>query len=93
MTSPMRRNRRHAVHDNQDRPLPPVPQPDFIPQAGPIPQPLAWQPPPHFPYQPLPVAQYPELPRNAIAHVLHAHRPPVDYNAHLNEQMNAAGNN
>jgi hypothetical protein len=45
MTSPMRCNCRHAVHDNQDRPLPPVPQPDLIPQAGPIPQPLAWQPP------------------------------------------------
>jgi len=98
MTSPTRRNRRHTAYANQDRLPPPVPQPNFMPaielQAGPVPQPFAWQPPPHFPHAPLPVAQYPGLPRNAIAHVLHAHRPPpVDYNARLNEQMNAAGNN
>ncbi|KAG2344603.1 hypothetical protein BDR05DRAFT_998992 [Suillus weaverae] len=36
----------------------------------------------------------PGLPCNAIAHVQRAHAlPPVDYNAHLNEQMNAAQNN
>ncbi|KAG2151626.1 uncharacterized protein EDB93DRAFT_1249272 [Suillus bovinus] len=70
MTSPTRRNRRHAAHD---RPAP--------------------HPPPHFPYEPLPVGQYPGLPRNAIAHVQRAHQhPPVDYNACLNEQMNAAHN-
>ncbi|KAG1893626.1 uncharacterized protein F5891DRAFT_985686 [Suillus fuscotomentosus] len=64
------------------------------PQAGPVLRPFAWQPPPHFPYQPLPVERYPGLPRNAIAHVERAHHlPPVDYNARLNEQMNAAGNN
>jgi hypothetical protein len=50
MTSPIRHNCQHAVHDNQDMPLPPVPEPDFTPQAGPIPQPLAWHPPPRFPY-------------------------------------------
>ncbi|KAG2337691.1 hypothetical protein BDR05DRAFT_1004860 [Suillus weaverae] len=98
MTSPARRNRRHATHNNEDIPPPAVPQPNFvpanIPQAGPIPRPFAWQPPPNFPHQPLPVGQYPGLPRNAIAHVQRAHAlPPVDYNAHLNEQMNAAQNN
>ncbi|KAG2047595.1 hypothetical protein BDR06DRAFT_1013749 [Suillus hirtellus] len=97
MTSPTRRNHRRAAHDNQDRPLPPAPQPNFmpanVPQAGPIPQPFAWQPPPHFPYEPLPVGQYPGLPRNAIAHVQRAHHvPPIDYNAHLNERVNAAQN-
>ena len=93
MTSPGRRNRRHAARENQDRPLPPVPQPNFMPanllQAGPAPQ---WHPPPNFPHIPLPVEQYPGLPRNAIAHVQHAHRPRIDYNARLNEQMNAAHN-
>ncbi|KAG2146183.1 uncharacterized protein EDB93DRAFT_1104551 [Suillus bovinus] len=94
MTSPTRRNRRHAAHD---RPAPHVPQPNFMPanepQAGPVPRPFAWQPPAHFPYELLPVGQYPGLPRNAIAHVQRAHQhPPVDYNAHLNEQMNAAHN-
>ncbi|KAG2745946.1 hypothetical protein P692DRAFT_201878914 [Suillus brevipes Sb2] len=90
MTSPSRRNRRHAARENQDRPLPPVPQLDFM-QAGPAPQ---WHPPPNFPHNPLPVEQYPGLPRNAIAHVQHAqaHRPRIDYNARLNEQMNAAHN-
>ncbi|KAG1758494.1 hypothetical protein EDD22DRAFT_849974 [Suillus occidentalis] len=92
MTSPGRRNRRHAARENQDMPLPPVPQPNFMPanllQAGPAPQ---WQPPPNFPHVPLPVEQYPGLPRNAIAHVQHAHRlPRIDFNARLNEQMNAA---
>jgi hypothetical protein len=33
MTSPIRHNCQHAVHDNQDMPLPPVPEPDFTPQA------------------------------------------------------------
>ncbi|KAG1847712.1 hypothetical protein F4604DRAFT_1907670 [Suillus subluteus] len=98
MTSPTRRNRRRAAHNNQDGPPPPVPQPNFMPanepQAAPVPQPFAWQPPPHFPYQPLPVGQYPGLPRNAIAHVLHAHRPPpVDHDAVLNVRINAATNN
>jgi hypothetical protein len=88
MTSPGRRNHRHAAHENQNRPLPPVPQPNFMP-AGPAPQ---WQPPPNFPYNPLPVEQYPNLPQNAIAHVQHAHHPQIDYNARLNEQMNAAHN-
>ncbi|KAG1889596.1 uncharacterized protein F5891DRAFT_987406 [Suillus fuscotomentosus] len=97
MTSPTRRNRRHAAHDNQNRPPPPVPQPNFVPanepQAGPVPQPFVEQPPPYFRYQPLPVEQYPGLPRNAIAQVQRAHHhPPVDYNARLNEQMNAAHN-
>ncbi|KAG0707026.1 hypothetical protein DFH29DRAFT_995346 [Suillus ampliporus] len=95
--SPTRRNCCHAANHNQNRPLPPVPQPNFalanLLQAGPVPKPFAWQPPPNFPHQPLPVGQYPGLPQNAIAHVQHAHRlPPVDYNAHLNEQMNAAHN-
>ncbi|KIK31671.1 hypothetical protein CY34DRAFT_19685 [Suillus luteus UH-Slu-Lm8-n1] len=90
MTSPGRCNRRHAARENQDRPLPPVPQPNFmlpnLQQAGPV-----WQPPPNFPHQPLPVEQYPGLPRNAIAHVQHAHRlPRIDFNARLNEQMNIA---
>jgi hypothetical protein len=58
-------------------------------QAGPAPQ---WHPPPNFPHIPLPVEQYPGLPRNAIAHVQHAHRPRIDYNVRLNEQMNAAHN-
>ncbi|KIK31956.1 hypothetical protein CY34DRAFT_19410 [Suillus luteus UH-Slu-Lm8-n1] len=93
MTSPGRRNRRHAARENQDRLPPPVPQPNFIPanllQAGPAPQ---WLPPPNFPHDPLPVAQYPNLPRNAIAHVQHAHRSCIDYNARLNEQTNAAHN-
>ncbi|KAG1746179.1 hypothetical protein EDB19DRAFT_1906060 [Suillus lakei] len=97
MTSPTRRNRCHATHDNQDRPPPPVPQPAFVPanqaQAGPVPRPFAWQPPPHFPHEPLPVGQYPSLPRNAIAQVQCAHRPPVDFNQCLNNQMNAAHNN
>ncbi|KAG2737359.1 hypothetical protein P692DRAFT_20679989, partial [Suillus brevipes Sb2] len=88
MTSPGRRNHRHAARENQDRPLPPVPQPDFM-QGGPAPQ---WHPPSNFPHNPLPVEQYPGLPRNAIAHVQHAHRPRIDYNARLNEQMNAAHN-
>ncbi|KAG1787440.1 uncharacterized protein HD556DRAFT_1501883 [Suillus plorans] len=79
------------------RPPLPVPQPNFVlanePQAGPVPQPFVEQPPPYFRYQPLPVEQYPGLPRNAIAHVQRAHHhPPVDYNARLNEQMNAAHN-
>ncbi|KAG1791561.1 uncharacterized protein HD556DRAFT_1309861 [Suillus plorans] len=92
MTSPTRRNRCHAAHDDQNRPPPPVPQPNFVPanepQAGPVPQ-----PPLYFRYPPLPVEQYPGLPRNAIAHVQRAHHhPPVDYNARLNEQMNAAHN-
>ncbi|KAG2048687.1 hypothetical protein BDR06DRAFT_1024265, partial [Suillus hirtellus] len=98
MTSPTRRNRCWAAQVIQDRPLPDVPQPNFVPanepQAGPVLRPFAWQPPAHFPYQPLPVERYPGLPRNAIAHVEHAHHhiPPVDYNARLNEQMNAAQN-
>jgi hypothetical protein len=53
MTSPSRRNHRHAARENQDRPLPPVPQLDFM-QAGPAPQ---WHPPPNFPHNPLPVEQ------------------------------------
>ncbi|KAG2743361.1 hypothetical protein P692DRAFT_20878754 [Suillus brevipes Sb2] len=57
--------------------------------AGPAPQ---WHPPPNFPHNPLPVEQYPGLPRNAIAHVQQAHRPRIDFNARLNEQMNAAQN-
>ncbi|KAG1783466.1 hypothetical protein EV702DRAFT_1191888 [Suillus placidus] len=98
MTSPARQNHHHATHNNEDIPPPAVPQPNFvpanIPQVGPIPQPFAWQPPPNFPHQPLLVGQYPGLPRNVIAHVQRAHAlPPVDYNAHLNEQMNAAQNN
>ncbi|KAG1785194.1 uncharacterized protein HD556DRAFT_1450944 [Suillus plorans] len=64
------------------------------PQAGPVLRPFVWPPPAHFPYQPLLVEGYPSLPRNAIAHMEHAHHiPPVDYNACLNEQMNAAQNN
>ncbi|KAG1867318.1 hypothetical protein F4604DRAFT_1682554 [Suillus subluteus] len=110
MTSPTRRNRRHAAHNNQDRPPPPILQPNFMPanepQAAHVFWPFGWQPPPHFPYHPLPVGQYPDLPRNAIAHVLHAHRPPpvncpppvdppppVNHDAVLNERTNAAGNN
>ncbi|KAG2116412.1 uncharacterized protein F5147DRAFT_768764 [Suillus discolor] len=97
MTSPTRRNRRRAAQDNQDRPPPAVPQPNFVPanepQAGPVLRPFAWQPPAHFPHQPLPVERYPGLPRNVIAHVERAHQfPSVDYNARLNEQMNAAQN-
>ncbi|KAG1749590.1 hypothetical protein EDD22DRAFT_850916 [Suillus occidentalis] len=69
MTSPGRQNRCHAAHENQDMPLPPVPQPNFMPanllHAEPAPQ---WNPPPNFPHIPLPVEQYPGLPRNAIAH-------------------------
>ncbi|KAG1777579.1 hypothetical protein EV702DRAFT_1045320 [Suillus placidus] len=87
-----------SAHNNQEMPPPPVPQPNFVPanlpQAGPVPRPFAWQPPLNFPHQPLPVGQYPGLPRNAIAHVQRAHAlPPVDYNARLNDQMNAAQNN
>ncbi|KAG1786293.1 uncharacterized protein HD556DRAFT_1313547 [Suillus plorans] len=66
MTSPTRRNRCHAAHDDQNRPPPPVPQPNFVPAnepPGPVPQ-----PPLYFRYPPLPVEQYPGLPRNAIAH-------------------------
>ncbi|KAG2046991.1 hypothetical protein BDR06DRAFT_1033148 [Suillus hirtellus] len=98
MTSPTRCNCHRAAQVNQDRPPPAVPQPNFAPasepQAGPVLQPFAWQPPAHFPYQPLPVERYPGLPRNAIVHVerAHHHIPPVDYNAQLNEQMNAAQN-
>ncbi|KAG1768778.1 hypothetical protein EV702DRAFT_1203186 [Suillus placidus] len=98
MTSPARRNRRYAAHNNQEMPPPPVPQPNFVPanlpQVGPVPRPFAWQLPLNFPHQPLPVGQYPGLPRNAIAHVQRAHAlPPVDYNARLNDQMNVAQNN
>ncbi|KAG2029109.1 hypothetical protein BDR03DRAFT_1018884 [Suillus americanus] len=93
MTSPARHNRCHAAHNNQEMPPPPVPQPNFVPanllQVVPVPRPFAWQPPLNFSHQPLPVGQYPGLPRNAIAHVQRAHAlPPVDYNARLNDQMN-----
>ncbi|KAG1778628.1 hypothetical protein EV702DRAFT_1196142 [Suillus placidus] len=86
MTSPARRNHRHAAHNNQEMPLPPwglfhnllhgnLPLISHIN--------LYWWD-----------SQYPGLPRNAIAHVQRAHAlPPVDYNAHLNDQMNAAQNN
>ncbi|KAG1866100.1 hypothetical protein F4604DRAFT_1928101 [Suillus subluteus] len=96
MTLPTRRNHHHAAHNNQDRPPPPVLQPNFMP---------ANEPRVVHVFRPF-VGQYPGLPRNAIAHVLHAHRPPpvnrpppvdppppVNHDAVLNERINAAGNN
>jgi hypothetical protein len=38
------------------------------------------------------VGQYPGLPQNAIAQVQRAHRPPVNFNQCLNDQMNTAHN-
>ncbi|KAI5985239.1 hypothetical protein EDD15DRAFT_2200703, partial [Pisolithus albus] len=97
MTSPSRRNRRRP---QPTLPAQPIPQPNFgppplamqgfgippmlnqpMPFAG---HPVAWQY-PYFVPHPLPMNQYPGLPRNAVEHILHNNHG-VDRAAQVVEQ-------